>query len=67
MAETTDSMLSFVNLNGPSTLSDASLELWASVIKMTTQMNPGSVSNASSQICAWLRDVWSIGMLRPCL
>ncbi|KAL4778275.1 hypothetical protein BJX76DRAFT_362890 [Aspergillus varians] len=61
VAETTNSMLSFVNLNGPSTLSDASLELWASVIKMTTQINPGSASNASSQICAWLRDAWTIG------
>ncbi|KAL4920462.1 hypothetical protein BDW62DRAFT_6131 [Aspergillus aurantiobrunneus] len=61
VAETANLMLSFVNLNGPSTLSDASLELWASVIKMTTQMNPGLVSNASSQICAWLRDAWTIG------
>ncbi|KAI9370794.1 hypothetical protein BJX61DRAFT_514063 [Aspergillus egyptiacus] len=61
VAETTNSMLSFVNLNGPSTLSDSSLELWARVIRMTAQINPGSVSNASSQICAWLREVWAIG------
>ncbi|KAL5051771.1 hypothetical protein BDW71DRAFT_169420 [Aspergillus fruticulosus] len=61
VAETINSMLSFVNLNGPSTVSDASLELWASVIRMTAQINPGSVSNASVQICAWLRDAWSIG------
>jgi ataxia telangiectasia mutated family protein len=55
-------MLSFVNLNGPSTLSDASLDLWASIIKMTAQVNPGSVSNASIQICAWLREAWTIGV-----
>ncbi|KAL4735327.1 hypothetical protein BDV11DRAFT_173914 [Aspergillus similis] len=61
VAETINSMLSFVNLNGPSTVSDASLELWASVIRMTAQTNPGSVSNASLQICAWLRDAWSTG------
>ncbi|KAL4887390.1 hypothetical protein BJY04DRAFT_212427 [Aspergillus karnatakaensis] len=61
VAETTNSMLSFVNLNGPSTLSDASLDLWASIIKMTAQINPGSVSNASNQICAWLREAWIIG------
>ncbi|RDW63035.1 DNA-binding protein kinase TEL1 [Aspergillus mulundensis] len=61
VAETINSMLSFVNLNGPSTLSDSSLELWASVIRMIAQINPGSVSNASAQICAWLRDAWSIG------
>ncbi|KKK13811.1 hypothetical protein ARAM_005379 [Aspergillus rambellii] len=61
VAETTSSMLSFVNLNGPSTLSDASLDLWARVIRMTAQINPGSVLNASSQICAWLRETWTVG------
>ncbi|KAL3473129.1 hypothetical protein BJX99DRAFT_234283 [Aspergillus californicus] len=63
VAETTNSMLSFVNLNGPSTLSDSSLELWSRVIRMAAQINPGSVSNASSQICAWLRETWTIGAL----
>ncbi|KAL2830033.1 hypothetical protein BDW59DRAFT_141646 [Aspergillus cavernicola] len=61
VAETTNSMLSFVNLNGPSTLSDSSLELWSRVIRMTAQINPGSVSNASTQICVWLRETWTIG------
>ncbi|KAL5343110.1 hypothetical protein BJX70DRAFT_354511 [Aspergillus crustosus] len=61
VVETTNSMLSFVNLNGPSTLSDASLDLWASIIKMMAQINPGAVSSASNQICAWLREAWTIG------
>ncbi|KAL2851506.1 hypothetical protein BJY01DRAFT_117027 [Aspergillus pseudoustus] len=61
VSETVNSMLSFVNLNGPSALSDSSLELWARVIRMTAQINPSSVSNASSQICAWLRETWTIG------
>ncbi|KAJ0425430.1 hypothetical protein BJY00DRAFT_308175 [Aspergillus carlsbadensis] len=61
VSETINSMLTFVNLNGPSALSDSSLELWARVIRMTAQINPGSVSKASSQICAWLREAWSYG------
>ncbi|KAL3460378.1 hypothetical protein BJX64DRAFT_290369 [Aspergillus heterothallicus] len=61
VSETINSMLSFVNLNGPSALSDSSLELWARVIRMTAQINPSSVLNASSQICAWLRETWTIG------
>ncbi|KAL4904800.1 hypothetical protein BDW74DRAFT_178375 [Aspergillus multicolor] len=63
VADTINSMLSFVNLNGPSVLSDSSLDLWASFIRMIAQINPGSVSNASTQICAWLRDAWSIGTI----
>ncbi|KAL3486656.1 hypothetical protein BJX62DRAFT_241792 [Aspergillus germanicus] len=61
VSDTIHSMLTFVNLNGPSALSDSSLELWARVIRMTAQINPGSVSKASSQICAWLREAWTIG------
>jgi ataxia telangiectasia mutated family protein len=65
VSETINSMLTFVNLNGPSALSDSSLELWARVIRMTAQINPGSVSKASSQICAWLREAWIIGLSFP--
>ncbi|KAF5864789.1 Serine/threonine-protein kinase tel1 [Aspergillus alliaceus] len=61
VAEATSSMLTSVNLNGPSTMSDSSLSLWATTIRMTAQINPGSLPNASKQICAWLRDVWTIG------
>ncbi|KAL4968895.1 DNA-binding protein kinase TEL1 [Aspergillus stella-maris] len=61
VSETVNSMLSFVNLNGPATLSDASLDLWATVVRMIAQTNPGSASHASGQICAWLRDAWTVG------
>ncbi|KAB8257948.1 Serine/threonine-protein kinase tel1 [Aspergillus pseudonomiae] len=61
VAEATNSMLTSVNLNGPSTVSDASLALWATTTRMTAQINPGSLPNASKQICAWLREVWVIG------
>ncbi|OOO05374.1 Telomere-length maintenance and DNA damage repair [Aspergillus oryzae] len=61
VAEATSSMLTSVNLNGPSTMSDASLTLWATTTRMTARVNPGSLPNASKQICAWLREVWVIG------
>lgn len=66
VAETTRSMLLSVNLNGPSAISDSSLALWATIIRMSTQMNPSPVLNASKQVCGWLREVWTIGLLfRP--
>ncbi|KAL5362665.1 hypothetical protein BJX96DRAFT_186311 [Aspergillus floccosus] len=61
VAEVTASMLSSVNLSGPSTLSDSSLALWAMTIRGIAQTNPGSVPNAVNQICAWLRQSWTIG------
>ncbi|KAE8360415.1 Serine/threonine-protein kinase tel1 [Aspergillus caelatus] len=61
VAEATISMLTSVNLNGPSTMSDASLTLWATTTRLTAQINPGSLPDASKQICAWLREVWVIG------
>lgn len=61
VAEVTTSMLSSVNLSGPSTLSDSSLALWATTIRGIAQTNPGSVPNAVNQICAWLRQSWTIG------
>ncbi|KAG2416391.1 hypothetical protein HFD88_007606 [Aspergillus terreus] len=61
VAEVTTSMLSSVNLSGPSTLSDSSLALWAMTIRGIAQTNPGSVPNAVNQICAWLRQSWTIG------
>ncbi|PKY03552.1 serine/threonine-protein kinase tel1 [Aspergillus campestris IBT 28561] len=63
IAETTSSMLSSVNLNSPSTMSDSSLGLWVTISQMTAQMNPAFISNASKQICAWLREVWVIGTM----
>ncbi|KAL4802065.1 hypothetical protein BDV18DRAFT_147456 [Aspergillus unguis] len=61
VADTINSMLSSVNLNGPSTLSDTSLELWANIVRLAAQMNPGSVTNTTGKICAWMRDAWAIG------
>ncbi|KAE8148149.1 Serine/threonine-protein kinase tel1 [Aspergillus avenaceus] len=63
VAEATNSMLSSIDLNGPSTLSDASLALWATMARLTAQMNPGALSDASKHICAWLREVWLIGTI----
>ncbi|KAE8377319.1 Serine/threonine-protein kinase tel1 [Aspergillus bertholletiae] len=63
VAEATSSMLASVNLNGPSIMSDSSLALWATTTRMTAQINPGSLPNASKQICSWLREVWVIGTI----
>ncbi|KAJ5098574.1 hypothetical protein N7532_005575 [Penicillium argentinense] len=54
------STLASASLNGPSTLSDASLGLWASIARRKTQLNLASVQNASKQICSWLREAWAI-------
>ncbi|RHZ52673.1 DNA-binding protein kinase TEL1 [Aspergillus thermomutatus] len=61
VAGTTSSMLTSMNLNAPSSISDSSLELWAIITRLGAQTNPGSVSNASKQICSWLREAWMIG------
>ena len=60
MAEKTLSILSSSNLSGP-TISDSSLALWALITRTSAHINPGSVMNASKQICSWLREVWTIG------
>lgn len=57
------SMLASANLNGPSAISDASLSLWASIVRRKTQLNLASAQSASKQICSWVKEVWTIGML----
>ncbi|KAJ6102700.1 hypothetical protein N7486_005127 [Penicillium sp. IBT 16267x] len=59
--ETVRSLLSSANYNGPSAISDSSLELWSLITRRKTQLNPGSIQNSSKQICNWLREVWTIG------
>lgn len=61
MAERTRSILSSVNISGPSTITDSSLAVWATMTRMSAQVNPGSALNGSKQICAWLQQVWTIG------
>ena len=63
VTETTRSLLSYANLNGPSTISDSSLEMWALVARKKAQLNPGSTQTSFKQICSWLREVWNSGML----
>ncbi|RAL14631.1 DNA-binding protein kinase TEL1 [Aspergillus homomorphus CBS 101889] len=61
IAQSINSMLSHSNLDGQSALSDASLALWATVVRKTAQINPGLVTEASSKISSWLRESWTIG------
>jgi len=55
------SMLLSANFNGPSSISDASLDLWASIARRKSQLNLTSMQSASKQISSWLREVWTIG------
>ncbi|KAJ6037034.1 hypothetical protein N7540_001313 [Penicillium herquei] len=61
ITETIRSLLSSANLNGPSAISDASLEFWGFIARSKAQLNPGSTQTASKQICGWLREVWTSG------
>ncbi|OJJ51010.1 hypothetical protein ASPZODRAFT_162899 [Penicilliopsis zonata CBS 506.65] len=63
IAETTRSMLLSANLNGPSIISDSSLNLWAKIAHLNTQIIPGPTLNVSKHICGWLREFWSVGIL----
>ncbi|KAF3385601.1 Serine/threonine-protein kinase tel1 [Penicillium rolfsii] len=61
LSENIRSMLSSANLNGPSSISDSALSMWASIARKRLQLTPGTAKNASQQICSWLREVWTIG------
>ena len=61
MAEKIRSILSSVNISGPSTITDSSLAVWATITRMNAQVSPGSVLSTSKKICAWLQQVWTIG------
>lgn len=62
ITETIRSMLSSVDLNGPSTLSDSSLAIWATIMNMHMHVNPSLGLDAAKQISGWLRGAWTIGM-----
>ncbi|KAJ5279527.1 hypothetical protein N7478_004899 [Penicillium angulare] len=61
MTEAFRSMLSSANLNGPSAISEASLELWALIARKKAQLNPGTTQSSSKQMCSWIREAWTIG------
>ncbi|KAJ5893828.1 hypothetical protein N7495_005519 [Penicillium taxi] len=61
IAKNVSSLLSSANLNGPPTISDSSLDLWASIARKSTHISSGSSKSSSKQICGWLREVWTIG------
>jgi ataxia telangiectasia mutated family protein len=65
ITETIRSMLSSVDLNGPSVLCDSSLMLWTRILKMRLHTASGLGLEAAKQISNWLRGVWTIGMISP--
>ena len=65
-ADAARSTFSSVNVNGPSAISDSSLCFWSTITRMSAQLNPASVMTASKQICSWLKEAWTIGILSCC-
>ncbi|KAL2011470.1 hypothetical protein VTN00DRAFT_4188 [Thermoascus crustaceus] len=63
ITETIRSMLSSVDLNGPSMLCDSSLAIWAIIMKMHMHVNPSLGLDAAKQTCGWLRGAWTIGTI----
>ncbi|PGH11865.1 hypothetical protein AJ80_06930 [Polytolypa hystricis UAMH7299] len=63
VADTLDAILSSVDLNGPSNLTDSALSFWATVAEIRTKFNPTQAQDMSKQICAWLRSTWTLGTL----
>ncbi|MCJ1401031.1 Serine/threonine-protein kinase tel1 [Xylographa trunciseda] len=53
-----DKMLSSVELNGPSTLCDSSVDLWKAVISIMAKQNPAAIQVTSERILRWLFVRW---------
>lgn len=62
IADTIESMVSSVDLNGPSSLTDSALSFWSLLMKLRTKANPSLGPATAKQICGWLRATWTLGM-----
>lgn len=68
IADTIESMVSSVDLNGPSSLTDSALSFWSLLMKLRKKANPSLGPGTAKQICGWLRATWTLGMsFRPIL
>jgi ataxia telangiectasia mutated family protein len=63
VTETIRSMLSAMNLNGPSILCDTSLMLLTKLLNMRLHAASGLGFDASKEILNWLRGAWTIGKI----
>ncbi|OAX85516.1 hypothetical protein ACJ72_00105 [Emergomyces africanus] len=60
VVDTAESMTSSVDLNGPSGLTDCALLMWAKMVEFRTKVNPAQSQDMSKQICAWIRNSWTL-------
>ncbi|KKZ63614.1 hypothetical protein EMCG_02055 [[Emmonsia] crescens] len=60
VVDTTESMTSSVDLNGPSGLTDSALLMWAKMVEFRAKINPAQSQDMSKQICAWIRNNWTL-------
>ena len=60
-AETIDSLISSVELNGPSGITDSALSFWTIVAELRSKANPAQSQDMAKQICGWLKGAWTIG------
>jgi ataxia telangiectasia mutated family protein len=68
IADTVESMLSSVELNGPAIITDSALALWSVMIDLRFKANPAQSQDMAKQVCAWLKAVWTTGTpLNPLL
>lgn len=62
IADTIESIVSSVDLNGPSVLTDSGLLFWSLLMKLRTKANPNLGLGTAKQICGWLKGTWTLGM-----
>ncbi|OJD11921.1 hypothetical protein AJ78_07406 [Emergomyces pasteurianus Ep9510] len=60
VVDTTESMTSSVDFNGPSGLTDSALLMWAKMVEFRTKINPAQSQDMSKQICSWIRNSWTL-------
>ncbi|EEH09992.1 ataxia telangiectasia mutated [Histoplasma capsulatum G186AR] len=60
VGDTIESMISSVDLNGPSGLTDSALRMWAKLVDFRTKFNPAQNQDMSKQICTWIRNSWTL-------
>lgn len=61
-ADTIESMVSSVDLNGPPSITDSALSFWSMLMKLRTKANPSLGPATAKQICGWLRGTWTLCM-----
>ncbi|EEP80156.1 conserved hypothetical protein [Uncinocarpus reesii 1704] len=61
IVSTFESVISSVDLNGPSTLTDSALYLWTTMMDLRLKTNPAQSQEMAKQICGWLKTTWTIG------